>query len=311
MHRITDVRMSGSARRNLNMFLKLCGDAAMKNVVIVTNMWSLVAPETGAAREKELQSGDFFGPLLDRGARMVHHDGTPESAAEIARIFLDNHPRRLRIQRELVIDRKEIFETEAGIELDRELAAMATKYKQEMDQLTREMKAAIQERDAETHEELEEYRRELRKKLEHLEGDRERMRRRQVAELESTRRQIEVAQTELQAERVHRAKQEVAVKQTQESLERQQLSTSQPRILRRSPRRSKTMDPASETPGLSSPSTSFRESSQRKSEVRTQQAAQSGSHHVARTFQSWNPFMRTPPSPSKSQRQRQEIQPKR
>lgn len=296
MHRITDVRMSGSARRNLNMFLKLCGDTAMENVVIVTNMWNQVTLETGVAREEELKSGDFFGPLLERGARMMRHDGTFESATKIARLFCNNKPRRLRIQRELVDEQKEIFETEAGIELDRELAAMATKYKQEMDQLTKEMKDAIQERDEETRKELEEYRRDLRKKLEQLEGDRERMRRRQVVELENTNKQIEVARAELMAERARRA-----VKLPQEPAERQRLPSNQterPRMLHKSPRRSKTIDSAADAPDLPSPSASLREPFQRTSEVRTQPATQSGFHHVVR---SWNPFTRPPPSPSKSQ----------
>lgn len=291
------------------MFLKLCGDTAMENVVIVTNMWNQVTLETGVAREEELKS-DFFGPLLERGARMMRHDGTFESATKIARLFCNNKPRRLRIQRELVDEQKEIFETEAGIELDRELAAMATKYKQEMDQLAKEMKDAIQERDEETRKELEEYRRDLRKKLEQLEGDKERMRRRQVAELENTNKQIEVARAELMVERARRARQEVAVKLPQEPAERQRLPSNQterPR-LHKLPRRSKTMDSAVDAPGLPSPSTSLRELFQRTSEVRTQPATQSGSHHVVR---SWNPFTRPPPSPSKSQRSTQEIPPKR
>lgn len=38
LHRITDVRMSGSARRNLLMFKHLCGDEYLKKVILVTTM---------------------------------------------------------------------------------------------------------------------------------------------------------------------------------------------------------------------------------------------------------------------------------
>ena len=54
MHRISDFRVGGIAKRNFNMFRKLCGDETLRNVVIVTNMWGEVSPAQGAAREREL-----------------------------------------------------------------------------------------------------------------------------------------------------------------------------------------------------------------------------------------------------------------
>ena len=47
------------------MLCKLCGDAALKNVVLITNMWSEVPPNVGEAREKELSS-EFFKPASSR-----------------------------------------------------------------------------------------------------------------------------------------------------------------------------------------------------------------------------------------------------
>ena len=70
-----------------------------------------------------------------------------------------------------------------------------------------------------------------------------------MAELEGTKRQIEVAQAALQTERSHRAQQEVEFQQAQELL-----SASQTRTLRKPPRRSKTMDAALEPPSLPSAS---------------------------------------------------------
>lgn len=124
MHRITDTRISGSARKNLKVFLELCGDLALKNVVIVTNMWGKVTLGVGKAREEELRNSEVFRPLLERGAQMVGHDGSPKSAEEIIKMFLDNTPRGLRIQREIVNHGKDIFETQAAHVLDRQLAEM-------------------------------------------------------------------------------------------------------------------------------------------------------------------------------------------
>jgi hypothetical protein len=55
MHRISDIRMGGTNRRNFKMFRELCGESTLRNVLIVTNMWSQVAPDLGEMREKELE----------------------------------------------------------------------------------------------------------------------------------------------------------------------------------------------------------------------------------------------------------------
>lgn len=39
LHRISDVRMQGSAKKNLLMFKKLCGDDALRKVVLTTTIW--------------------------------------------------------------------------------------------------------------------------------------------------------------------------------------------------------------------------------------------------------------------------------
>ncbi|PON26905.1 hypothetical protein TGAM01_v204406 [Trichoderma gamsii] len=62
LHRITDVRMTGSARRNLVMFQKLCGENAFSSVVLATTMWNLVEEATDEQRERELiESDEFWG----------------------------------------------------------------------------------------------------------------------------------------------------------------------------------------------------------------------------------------------------------
>lgn len=121
------------------MFRKLCGDNALQNVVIVTNMWEQVDPRVGEAREAEL-AGEyiFFKPVLDKGARMARHDNTVSSAEKIIRLILENHPLPLRIQEEFIDERKEIFQTDAWKELNRELEAQIWKHQQEMRVFRRE-----------------------------------------------------------------------------------------------------------------------------------------------------------------------------
>lgn len=54
IHRISDVRMTGSAVRNLVMFKKLCGERAFQSVALVTPMWSKVTPYKGTRHKEEL-----------------------------------------------------------------------------------------------------------------------------------------------------------------------------------------------------------------------------------------------------------------
>ncbi|KAJ7707496.1 P-loop containing nucleoside triphosphate hydrolase protein [Mycena rosella] len=141
MHRISDVRMGGISTRNFKMFRQLCGESTLKNVVIVTNFWGEVGLEVGEAREAELASDErFFKPVLDKGARLLRHDNDAPSAQAILHYLIENQPLALRIQRELVDQRKEISQTAAGEELNRELAEQIKRHRQEMAVLQKEIR---------------------------------------------------------------------------------------------------------------------------------------------------------------------------
>ena len=148
--------MGGAQTRNFRMFRSLCGDNALRNVVIVTNMWSRVEPEVGEAFEAELMTEDiFFKPALSRDARMARHTNTVPSAEAIIRLLIDNRPLPLRIQKELVDEHKDITETTAGQELDQELNNEIRKHLEDLRILAKEMDQAMREKDEETKNELE------------------------------------------------------------------------------------------------------------------------------------------------------------
>jgi hypothetical protein len=120
-HPISDRKMGGAARRNFNMFQKICGDKALPNVVLVTNMWGAVSSHVAQQREDELkQSNLFFKPALEKGAKITRHLGDRGSAERIIRSLLNNHPLPLLIQEELE-QGKELINTSAAMELSREL----------------------------------------------------------------------------------------------------------------------------------------------------------------------------------------------
>jgi hypothetical protein len=72
--RISDVRFTGAA---VNL-LAMCGDQALCDVIIVTNMLGKVTPEVGVAQEQELAS-DSFKPGLDNETLFHRHNDTTES----------------------------------------------------------------------------------------------------------------------------------------------------------------------------------------------------------------------------------------
>lgn len=155
MHRISDVRMGGTSKRNFKIFREICGESSLKNVLVVTNMWPGIGGEVEEAREAELASKDqFFKPALEKGAQLLRHDGTVKSARTVLRYLTDSHPTTLRIQQEIVDERKPIEQTAAGSELRQTLEEQANRHKEEIRNLRAELETAMQARDEETRGDL-------------------------------------------------------------------------------------------------------------------------------------------------------------
>ena len=167
--------MGGIAQRSFSMFRKLCGEKALKNVVIVTTMWGSVNLADGEAREAELASHDIFFKLaLKNCAQMARSDHTVESAQAILRRIIRNIPLALRIQEELIDEHKDISKTAAGEELNRELMRQMRGHEEELNQLKKEMAASGNEDEA-TRRELEDECRKLVAKMEQVQYDSQRL----------------------------------------------------------------------------------------------------------------------------------------
>ena len=198
IHRISDNRFGGIAGRNFDMFRKLCGDVAMRNVVLVTNMWGEVPSDIGEGREQELSS-KFFRPALDKGARMVRHHNTVQSAHAIIQRIVQNRPAALQIQRELVDEKKDIINTAAGEAINRELNEQMRRHQAELKEVQEEMAQALRAKDEETRRELAEARKKLRERMEETAKDSEGMTSGYAAEKERVEAVVE--EMELQAKR--------------------------------------------------------------------------------------------------------------
>ena len=181
------------------MFRNLCGESALENVVIVTNMWSGVEPEVGDAREAELMGEDiFFKPVLEKGAQMARHEDTVPSAEAIIRLLINNRPLPLQIQTELVDERKDIVETSAGQELNRELNGQIRKHQEEIRVITEEMEQAAKEKDEETRNELEFETKRMQEEIRRFENEAKRL----ASDYRREKREFEASLVEM--ERVRR-----------------------------------------------------------------------------------------------------------
>ncbi|KAH8747508.1 hypothetical protein BGZ57DRAFT_807112, partial [Hyaloscypha finlandica] len=123
LHRISDPRMASSARRNLLMFKKLCGEKAYQSVILGTTHWSNVSPQDGTRRERELiETDEYWGLMCKKGSRVFRYANTRESALSLIGYILKQHMTvTLDIQDEMVNKGHDIDETSAAHELNAEI----------------------------------------------------------------------------------------------------------------------------------------------------------------------------------------------
>ena len=174
MHRLTDRRFTGIAGRNFRIFRELCGETSLKNVVLVTNMWNEVSRYVGEAREKELAS-DFLKPALDKGAKMVRHHNTEQSAHDVLRHIINNHPVVLQIQRELVNEHKDITNTSAGAAINADLAEERKRHEAELKRVEEEKARVLRQKEEERRQKVQEEERKRQEELRRAREEQERV----------------------------------------------------------------------------------------------------------------------------------------
>ena len=137
LHEISQDRVTGTARKNQNLFKKLCGDKALQYVVLSTTKWSrLSSDKLGVEREKQLRE-IFWKDMLRNGSSIMRFNGTAESAQKIVGNILRKRSSdvTLRIQEELVDLKKYLPQTEAGKTLYDDLQRLLDRLKGELTQL--------------------------------------------------------------------------------------------------------------------------------------------------------------------------------
>ncbi|KAJ6032524.1 hypothetical protein N7540_003256 [Penicillium herquei] len=128
LHRATDRRMQGSARKNVLMFRQLCGDTFFqkKKVILVTTMWDTVSAMEASERrkyeslEKELKEApEFWGKMLKSGSSYHRHLNTAQSARQIVQQLVNRDPPvATSLQEELVTQNKPLNEKERFAQME-------------------------------------------------------------------------------------------------------------------------------------------------------------------------------------------------
>jgi chromosome segregation ATPase len=199
LHRISDVRMEGSALKNLRMFQKLCGENALHNVLLTTTQWSKVEQRQGEARESELKSKkEFWKPLLDRGANLERFHGDMQSGLALIHKLKSRVPKVLDIQEQIVDKKMDLIETSAGQTINEELLKLQKKYSEELETTRQELQAALDSKD----EELKKFLVEQKEKEE-----------RRLAQIEAERKDLIAKHTQHETERIDYMRQLVEAEQ--------------------------------------------------------------------------------------------------
>jgi len=131
LHDISEKRFESTARRNLEIFNKLCGESALRRVVLATTNWPESSEPSDATviREKDL-IGKHWADMVQKGSRASRFVGTFESAKELVEMALQGPESQssstlLDIQKELVLEKRDILETKAGKQLHVSIAQNA------------------------------------------------------------------------------------------------------------------------------------------------------------------------------------------
>jgi len=111
LHEISQTRFE-TTRKSLDLSQKLCGDEALKNIILTTTKWGDISADVGQRREQEL-CDTYWKKLLAQGSKMARFTDTHESAWAIVDLIINKDPVDVLDQQDLV-DLRNILESESG-----------------------------------------------------------------------------------------------------------------------------------------------------------------------------------------------------
>ncbi|KAI0414675.1 P-loop containing nucleoside triphosphate hydrolase protein [Xylaria grammica] len=170
LHRINQSRMQGSAMKNISLFRFLCGDDALKKVILVTTMWDITENDIAESREKQLRdTPKYWGGMVAKGSQVKRHNNTQRSALALFEAFMKGGPKIvLNIQSEMVDGNKPLQGTDAANDIKETLAKQSAQFKREIQDFETEFREALRQRDETLAEVMKELRLERQQDLQQL-----------------------------------------------------------------------------------------------------------------------------------------------
>jgi len=145
LHRITDNKFSPTASRISNMLKSLCGDEAMRHVMLCTTMWDKVSAEEGGDRFDELCSTGSWEEMISKGANTgqisnISHDAQGDAENIVSELITNAQPVELAIQDEMINHNMSVAETGAGQVLTEHLREVREAAEREMQEIRENMR---------------------------------------------------------------------------------------------------------------------------------------------------------------------------
>ncbi|RWA08083.1 hypothetical protein EKO27_g7037 [Xylaria grammica] len=177
LHRINQPRMQGSAMKNISLFRFLCGDDALKKVILVTTMWDITENDIAESREKQLRDiPKYWGGMIAKGSQVKRHNNTQRSALALFETFMKGDPKIvLNIQSEMVDGNKPLQGTAAANDIKETLAEQSAQLKREIQDFEVEVREALRQRDETLAEVMRELRLERQQDLQQILGSQQRL----------------------------------------------------------------------------------------------------------------------------------------
>ncbi|KJZ69822.1 hypothetical protein HIM_10775 [Hirsutella minnesotensis 3608] len=163
LHRITDIRYTGSNVKTFEIFKRICGEETFHNVLLTTSRWGSVSEEVGADREHELRKS-FWAYMLDRGSNMMRFHGDRESAISVVGQLLIKDSVVLSLQKELIDQGKDLNDTVAGSLVDGDLERALRQRREDITQIEN-LQAQLRDADVQAIQRYEKDAQEMRQKL--------------------------------------------------------------------------------------------------------------------------------------------------
>lgn len=135
LHRIIDPRITGTARSNMRLFRRLCGDDRLSNVVLGLTFWTDVEEKVGLDREAQLlEDPQFWKPMASQGSRAFRLNGERVADVDVVSHITSSQNSFLMQAQDEMLEGKRNDQTSAAMTMNQGLADLEAKLKESLNE---------------------------------------------------------------------------------------------------------------------------------------------------------------------------------